>query len=1149
MNSVNDNKNNNNLYINIYKIIDFIYSENFHDILIKEKTRFINNIENKILDILKRQHKNNESEYKTELLLFEKEKKTIQSRYDLDFLLLNTEYLRYKKYPSKVKYLKKFRRHCINLGQIPLHKCNSNKYGKFIEIEISYNNNRNKISYIKKGESKPFSSYLICTECSKCYYSSFIKMFCSCCKTEYFSSKLEESENENILPSTWKDYHCKPIIVNEMMKCVKCENILYINLINKKLCCLNKRCNFSSDSQSIIWKCKICQKDFHSSAKIFNPLENKILQNAVFKSLLYKDLCLPQKIYCCCLINKDVKYFHNRNCSGELYKGIVDNKPIVVCGKCHAVNFYAKFIWICPLCGIKFYSHGTKYKKDVVEVNKNLVIKNNRINNSNELNKHKNLYSLEKYYSENKNKYNHNCDEIEEENKYINNNKNHKHNFSSNIRLFNKENGGTPKYFDYKKTTFDNVKRKEELLKNTIFESNAIPKYKYLKRKKKIKYKTLYDILEEREKNKNNESVIDINNTNNYRHKYNFNNNNPKDNRLSDIQIIKKEKIYLKPHTSMKKEKNSLIQNYFILSDHRQLDLNKKIKEKKSKNNGKNRNIIDISGSEDLMDKPTDKTEIEEKTINTNLKQKLSGDLHSYSNSFLVNSIKNEKKNSDLRISNYREKYTKQYTKQYTKKYTKNNNSTLTIDENGKNDSSYNKNISQYKRNREKLLKESNSTLQKNNRPEIILKSDLKKEIIKVDMKNTIEREKKYIRKFKHEDIEKMKYNKIKKRDEEKENNSDNEINNKYNYKYKSSRIEQNQFFKKIYLNRMKDNINLIEQNKDNNIIKEESHSNIDNLDNIDNIENEKGEIGICPFGDLGESLVSKEEFIKISKECKIPSFEENNIEYIKPIGQGSFGVIYLVEDKNSKKQYALKRVLCNDIEQILKHKNEFELSYSLNHPNLIRIYKVLFKYLDMTTYLLFVLMEKAETDWNSEINRRKKENINYTEEELINIMKQLVNVFAYFQKNNIVHRDIKPQNILIFDDNKYKISDLGEAKNTNNINKMATLKGNQFFMSPNLFFALKNNGNQKVKHNIFKSDVFSLGFCFLYAMALDLKLIKSIREITSMNEIISIIKQFGLEDKYSNKFINIIYKMIQVDENKRCDFVELYQDINKIFS
>jgi hypothetical protein len=240
---------------------------------------------------------------------------------------------------------------------------------------------------------------------------------------------------------------------------------------------------------------------------------------------------------------------------------------------------------------------------------------------------------------------------------------------------------------------------------------------------------------------------------------------------------------------------------------------------------------------------------------------------------------------------------------------------------------------------------------------------------------------------------------------------------------YDSNKLKKNQIFKKIFLNKINKNLSQTENNE----IKEENEINFEDNQINDN------SMGICQFGDLEESLVSKDDFMKISRECKIPSFDEKNIIYIKPIGQGSFGVIYLIEEKNSKKQYALKSVLCNDKDQILKHKKEFELLYSLNHPNLIKIYNVLFKYLDMTTYILYVIMEKAETDWNNEIEIKSKMKRNYTEKELINIMKQLVNVLLYFQKNKIAHRDIKPQNILIFPNNVYKVSDLGEAKNTKN--------------------------------------------------------------------------------------------------------------------
>ena len=573
------------------------------------------------------------------------------------------------------------------------------------------------------------------------------------------------------------------------------------------------------------------------------------------------------------------------------------------------------------------------------------------------------------------------------------------------------------------------------------------------------------------------------------------------------------------------KNKNILIQNYFILSDYRNFNLNNYINQKQAINNkDMNNNIINISGSDELLDKYNENKDNEEKSIKINLKQKLSGDLYGYSNSFLVNSIQNDK-NNNMITSNYKDKLALKFNMNY-------NN--LTIDEKNKKNKSHNKNnFVPHRRNIDNELKESNNTLQKVNRHNISLKKQIKNEIVK---NTSTEKSNKYIKQYYNISKERIKKSIEKQLDDEsKENNSDNELKN--NKIYKSSRTKQNQFFKKIYLNRIKNNLNLI-NNKESNIIKEESNS---------NIEKEKTEIGICPFDDIEDTFVTKEEFMKISNKCKIPSFNEKNITYLEPIGQGSYGVIYLVEEKSSRKQYALKRVLCNDIEQILKHKNEFELSYSLNHPNLIKIYNVLFKYLDMTTYILIVLMEKAETDWNTEITKRNKEKKYYNEEELINIMKQLVSVLLYFQKNNVGHRDVKPQNILICSNNKFKITDLGEAKNTNNNNKLATLKGSHYFMSPNLFLAFKNNGNrQKVKHNIFKSDVFSLGYCFLYAMCLDLKIIKCIREEISMNNIISIIKRFGLQDKYSDKFMNIVYKMIQIDENKRYDFLELNLEMNK---
>ena len=244
-----------------------------------------------------------------------------------------------------------------------------------------------------------------------------------------------------------------------------------------------------------------------------------------------------------------------------------------------------------------------------------------------------------------------------------------------------------------------------------------------------------------------------------------------------------------------------------------------------------------------------------------------------------------------------------------------------------------------------------------------------------------------------------------------------------------------------------------------------------------------------------------------------------------------------------------MKRVICRDISDIIKYKKEFELCYLLNHSYLIKIYNIFFKYIDTTTYLLYILMEKAESNLENEIEKRAETKNYYTEKELIRILKQLIDVLFYLQKKGIAHRNIKPQNILICENNIYKLTDLGEAKENNSDKLLSTLKGNQLFMAPNLFFMLKYDGNcLKVKHNLYKSDVFSLGYCFLYAMALDIKIIKNIREENTMNDVKLIIKKYEIDKRYSENFMNVIYKMIQTDENKRYDFFELNDNIKKIF-
>ena len=1028
----------------INKIIEYVYSQNFHEILIKDKSTFINNIDSQIIEMIKSNNKRTELNYKSDLTLYQNQKSSLISRYESDYTLLNTPYTHYKENPKEVSYFTKYRKHCINSDVTPLHKCAiNNSLGKFIEVINTRKNSNN--------------NFVICTNCRFCYKTSFIKVYCSECKCEYFTSKLNENEDGNILPATWKEYHCDRIIVNEMMKCIKCQKILYLNLNSKNLVCLNKTCMFSTNPRSIIWKCKICKKDFRSLAKVYNPLEKTILENEIWKALILKRKAKP-KIKLCCLKNEkneNIKYFHDKYCKGELFEGIVNNKEIIICGKCHAVNLYDKFIWTCPKCNKKISLVNNKAQ-------------NERKDNDNKINiKVKNILKLEK--ENNPNKDNNELNKSKEDafkniSEKINSQKDLIFQYYLTQRKINKNNkkrineAKNEKILQLKKDLTNPILNHNTHLNNYENKFKSEIKPNYIKNFKNFKYQTLFDILEEREKNKLENQSIE-------------GNKDEKEN--AEIIKLAKSNIGMKYNKRRKK----LLEESYLSSSKKN---HKKIMIK---------NVLIHSQAANSEKKLLISKEIIKKNLSSEIDEELNGNIY-----------------KDLL-----------YSKRYKDEHSTTTNEDYEKIELRKNTKSSNKNHKINLDHKKIYLKEQDNIVKIPNSPNKKFDKDMHEE------NNYLV------------NINKNKNNSFsvsQQKSEKKEQNS--------NGKKKS------ELFKRIYLDKIglkrKDRLARSRDNIKEIFFKENQKPIIGNNSNLNAND-------FNTFDSLNKNLLSKQDFLSISKDCKIPPFQESDINYINTIEIGANEVIYLVEDKILKKKYALKRVICKDNSDIIKYKKEFELCYLLNHPNLIKIYNIFFKYIDTTTYLLYILMEKAESNLENEIEKRAETNNYYTEKELINILKQLVDVLLYLQKKGIAHRNIKPQNILICENNEYKLTDLGEAKENNSDKLLSTLKGNQLFMAPNLFFMLKYDGNcLKVKHNLYKSDVFSLGYCFLYAMALDIKIIKNIREENSMNDVILIIKKYEIDKRYSEKFMNIIYKMIQTDENKRYDFLELNADINKIF-
>ena len=324
-------------------VYNSLYEDLFPFILKISKTSFFEKLDKQVDEIfISGKMKNNQN---LKIMLECKEK--MLKKYDNDYKFLLGEFKNFLKNPKTYNYLTHFRKHCIQTDYYAIHYCSPTKNGKFIEIKNRDSKNKEVL-------------YVICESCKQCFLSKFILMLCPPCNRKYYSNILLPNENANILPATWKKYHCSSLI-NAIMKCINCKNILYLNLATKYLVCLNKKCNFTSKQGSILWTCNVCSQEFRSLAKIYNPLEFQILKKSIHFALLKQIRAAPRELPCCC--TKDLSklvFFHKERCRGELYKGLLINKPIIVCSKCHAINFEEKFTWICPICSTKFHLHTVK---------------------------------------------------------------------------------------------------------------------------------------------------------------------------------------------------------------------------------------------------------------------------------------------------------------------------------------------------------------------------------------------------------------------------------------------------------------------------------------------------------------------------------------------------------------------------------------------------------------------------------------------------------------------------------------------------------------------------------------------------------------------------------------------------------------------
>ena len=195
----------------------------------------------------------------------------------------------------------------------------------------------------------------------------------------------------------------------------------------------------------------------------------------------------------------------------------------------------------------------------------------------------------------------------------------------------------------------------------------------------------------------------------------------------------------------------------------------------------------------------------------------------------------------------------------------------------------------------------------------------------------------------------------------------------------------------------------------------------------------------------------------------------DNRYNVLEHIGTGGMADVFEAKDLISKKIVAikiLKEELCSDPVNIALFRKEANASASMSHPNIMEIYNegtykgcpyLVIEYLKNQT-----LLDKIEYFTK------------FAPKEGSQIMLQLLEAIAYTHSHNILHRDIKPQNIFYMPNGTIKLGDFGIAVNENDAEKCGNILGSVYYLAPEVYGG---------KPYSIESDIYAAGVTFFHIL------------------------------------------------------------------
>ncbi|KAI9496557.1 kinase-like domain-containing protein, partial [Zychaea mexicana] len=230
-------------------------------------------------------------------------------------------------------------------------------------------------------------------------------------------------------------------------------------------------------------------------------------------------------------------------------------------------------------------------------------------------------------------------------------------------------------------------------------------------------------------------------------------------------------------------------------------------------------------------------------------------------------------------------------------------------------------------------------------------------------------------------------------------------------------------------------------------------------------------------------------------------------------IGKGSYGKVKLGTHKLTGKQVAIKEISKEHAPMVAR---EIHLHRQLKHPNIVMLYEVI-----ITESSIHVISEYCP---HGELfDALTERGYCYSERDAVRWFVQLVDALKYCHSQDIVHRDLKLENILLDDNDNAKLCDFGFARHAESRQMLQTFCGSLAYSAPEVILRQKYTGPE--------TDIWSLGV-ILYTLLAGGLPFDDDSEVVTQRKIVK--GDYDIPSHFSPEVSDLITRMLKLNPSER---------------